>query len=48
MGGEDDWYYTLDQMAQASITKEPSMLNQEVSTISIIFFLLSILVLDSH
>lgn len=32
MDGEDDWYYALSQMAQTSIPKERSKLNQEVSS----------------
>lgn len=30
-GGEDDWYYAMSRMAQASIPVEPSKLSQEVS-----------------
>lgn len=31
MDGEDDWYYAMSRMAQTSLTKEASKLNQEVS-----------------
>lgn len=29
-GGEDDWFYTMDRTAQASIPKEPSKFDVEV------------------
>lgn len=30
-GGEDDWYYAMERMAQTSMETGPVMLNEEVS-----------------